>query len=81
MNTYRTKFWRRCPSQPDTQVCYSLEIEHSDMLMVEAIKDAVAALPDPLFHEAAADALSKTLPGRQVIKAWHHGVEIETVRP
>ncbi len=79
MNRYRTKFFAICPAN-EVRIDYSLEIVTGERLMVEKILAAVGAMTRG-FHEDFADQLHKQLGGSQVLKAEHHGVEIETVRP
>ena len=79
MNRYRTVFFAVCPAN-DVRVEYHLEIVTGERLMVEDILSAVGAMTRG-FHEDFADQLQQQLGGSQVLKAEHHGVEIETVRP
>lgn len=80
MNTYSTQFFCYCPSN-DIRILYRLRIEcEADvMVRVEDITTAVESLKRS-FHEEAAEVLAKSLPGRQVLTADHHGVTIETIR-
>lgn len=79
MNRYRTKFFATCPAN-EVRVEYSLEIVTGERLMVEKILAEVGALTRG-FHEEFADQLQQKLGGSQVLRAEHHGVEIETIRP
>ena len=79
MNTYRTRFNARCP-QNGASIAYQLEIHTGVVLMVEDIREAVEAIEQGL-HEDIADQLCAKFGGSQRLKATHHGVEIETVRP
>lgn len=79
MNTYTIKFMVKCPNN-DAVIIYALAIESMATIMVEKISAAVDALPSSAFHEAIADLLTVELPGRQTLRAHHHGVDIETVR-
>lgn len=47
--------------------------------MVEEIKHFTETL-DHLYHEPIADELHKKFGGYQILKAKHHGIEIETRR-
>lgn len=79
MNIYRHKFKRVCPNN-GLSIIYHLTIETPHVLMVESIIEEVENLPENGFHEAFADTLTRTLPGKQTLRAYHHGVDIETVR-
>jgi hypothetical protein len=79
MNIYKINFVRACPNN-DLKISYQLRIETPHVLMVEAIVDEVGNLDEKGFHEAYADTLTRCLPGRQILTAHHHGVDIETVR-
>ena len=80
MNTYTAEFFAKCPGN-GARVKYTLEVQTSRMVMVEQINDVL--LTDFFregYHEAFADHLAQQLPGRQTLRAFHHGVAIETVR-
>lgn len=79
MNRYRTAFVAICPAN-GIAVTYRLRLETPDMVRVEAIQAAIAAVGGRGFHEDIADALHKALGGRQILKAHHHGVDIRTSR-
>jgi len=79
MNTYRRTFSRTCPSN-GIEVTYLLEMTTNLVIMVEDILKATES-GGVDFHEKLADRLWARFPGtRQVLKAFHHGVEIETIR-
>lgn len=81
MNIYRTKFVARCPVN-DQRVEYNLEIRSTFVVMVEDIQqwcEAALKVEKP-YHENMADFLITELGGQQVLRAFHHGVEIETRR-
>lgn len=78
-NRYTHHFTLKCPVN-GTRIEYTLIIETCKRVMVEDILQQVVALPNPGFHEDAADLLAATLPGRQTLRAHHHGVDIETQR-
>lgn len=54
-------------------------IETGDVLMVEDIVAFTDAIGSG-FHEAIADEMHAQFGGRQVLTAFHHGVDILTVR-
>lgn len=78
MNIYRHKFICACPTNGQ-QIAFELEITSTTMIHVEHIVTA-AALHKTGFHEDLADHLHKALGGSQVLRAHHHGVDIETIR-
>lgn len=78
-NTYRHTFVSRCPENL-VPITYHLEIVAHHMIMVEKIVAAVAVY-EQAHHEKLADDLATQFPGtRQTLRAYHHGVGIETVR-
>jgi hypothetical protein len=80
LNTYAAEFFAKCPGN-GARVKYTLEIRTTEMVMVERINDVL--LTDFFregYHEAFADHLAQHLPGRQTLRAFHHGVQIETIR-
>lgn len=77
MNRYVHFFSRICPSN-GVLICYELGIRTSAVIMVEDIKAACDG--GPVYHEALADELHARFCGRQVMRANHHGVWIETLR-
>lgn len=79
MNTYKTKFFAFCPVN-EARIEYALEIQTGIVIKVEDIIDAVTLLSRG-FHEEIADQLHKEFGGTQTLKASHHGVDIETIRP
>lgn len=76
MNTYRFAFVARCPSDGQ-RIKYLCEIRTLDMILVENIR---AAFPSEGYHEDIADKMHATFGGEQTIRAFHQGVQIETVR-
>lgn len=78
MNIYRHTFAAACPNNGQT-IIYNLEIKTDKMIYVEHITTA-CALHREGFHESIADELHARLGGFQVLKAHHHGVDIETHR-
>lgn len=79
MNIYRHRFSCRCPNN-GISIIYDLEIRSQKMIYVEKIVLA-CQLWQQEHHEKLADALAAQFPGTiQVLKAHHHGVDIETCR-
>lgn len=79
MNIYRRQFVATCPNNGEA-IIYSLTIEAGDrMIQVEHICTATALIKQG-FHEQIADELHRRFGGRQVLRAHHHGVDIETIR-
>lgn len=78
-NTYTRQFFAACPNNGE-QIDYKLTIETDGrMIQVEHIVTATK-MHKQGFHEAIADDLYAKFGGRQVLKAHHHGVDVETVR-
>lgn len=79
MNTYTRQFVAACPNN-NVPIIYNLRIEAGDrMIQVEHIVTATALIKQG-FHEQIADELHRRFGGRQVLRAHHHGVDIETIR-
>lgn len=79
MNIYRRQFIAACPNNSES-IIYNLAIESGDrMIPVEHIVTATSLIKTG-FHEQIADELHRRFGGRQVLRAHHHGVDIETVR-
>lgn len=79
MNIYTTKFFARCPVNR-ARIEYELKIQTGNVIQVEDIIDFVETLSEG-YHEDVADKLLTRFGGSQVLKAHHHGVDIETIRP
>jgi hypothetical protein len=83
MNIYRQRFTAPCCNNGLT-VIYDLEITVGDdqFIMVENIQAACveAQKIEKPYHENIADYLFERFGGRQVIRAHHHGTDIETRR-
>lgn len=79
MNIYRYKFVITCPNN-GKDIDYELEIRSDSTIMVESIIAAGDGLPDTGYHEEIADRMASMLPGYHIIRAHHHGVDIETHR-
>lgn len=77
MNIYRIDFTSRCPVNGDL-IFYSLEIQSAEMIMAEKIETAVNG--GPALHEQLADELHMHFRGKQILKARHGNVSIETIR-
>jgi len=79
LNRYSHKFVSTCPNN-GAQIIYQLEIETDGrMIQVEHIVTATQLLKQG-YHEQIADELHRRFGGRQILRAHHHGVDIETVR-
>jgi hypothetical protein len=79
MNIYRRQFVAACPNNNES-IIYNLAIEAgSRKIPVEHIVTATALIKVG-FHEEIADELMRRFGGRQVLRAHHHGVDIETIR-
>lgn len=79
MNAYTRQFVAACPNN-NQSIIYSLRIEVvGRMIQVEHIVTATALLKQG-YHEQIADELHRRFGGRQVLRAHHHGVDIETIR-
>lgn len=79
MNIYRHQFIVACPAN-SKPIIYDLEIQADKMIYVEKIVIA-CGLWQSEYHEKIADNLACQFPDtRQILKAHHHGVDIETRR-
>lgn len=79
MNRYLRIFVVACPNNAEP-IIYNLTIETQDrMIQVEHIVTATALIKQG-YHEQIADELYRRFGGRQVLRAHHHGVDIETIR-
>lgn len=81
MNAYSIEFISHCPTN-GVRVKYALRIDTDAMLSVEMLLAEVEAIEagEPAFHEDIADRLAARFRGRHLLKAHHHGVDIETMR-
>lgn len=77
MNIYTHHFVAECPNN-GAKIGYRLRIETHDRILVEQIIERCAI--GVAFHEDLAEALHDWFGGRQTMRAFHHGVWIETVR-
>lgn len=78
MNIYKHKFYSSCPVNGQI-IAYTLEIRTESRVMVEHIVTR-CALNKSGYHETIADDLASAFPGKHILKAHHHGVDIETLR-
>jgi hypothetical protein len=79
MNKYTRVFVASCPNNGEA-IIYTLTIEVvGRMIPVEHIVTATALIKRG-YHEAIADDLFQRFGGHQILRAHHHGVDIETVR-
>ena len=67
------------PPNNAESIIYDLIIETDRTIMVEHIVTATQ-MNRTGYHEVIADALHRQFGGRQVLRAHHHGVNIETVQ-
>lgn len=79
MNKYTTNFFAVCPNN-GIRIAYELTITTGCVLRAEDILAEVGEIKTG-FHESIADQLIEAMGGSQVLKADHHGVRIETIRP
>jgi hypothetical protein len=79
MNIYSRQFVAACPNNGEP-IIYNLRIEIvGGMIQVEHIVTATALIKRG-YHEQIADELHRRFGGRQLLRAHHHGVDIETIR-
>lgn len=78
MNIYRHQFKAQCPNN-GARITYELELTTARVVPVEQITQVCSELA-PAYHEEIADFLIDRFGGGQVIRAHHHGVDIETRR-
>lgn len=77
-NIYRHKFYARCPNNKQL-IEYLFELRANRVILVEDIVDYCAGRREG-YHENIADMLSVQFGGQQQLIAFHHGVEITTLR-
>lgn len=77
-NIYNHTFVAECPSNHQP-IVYALTISHDQMVKVEHIVMACALIKRG-FHEDIADQLHDRFGGSHVLRAHHHGVDIESHR-
>jgi hypothetical protein len=80
VNRYSTTFFCTCPVNK-ARVEYHLTIETTQVISVEELLELLATVYADGFHELMADDLYQRFGGTQTMRAFHHGVTIETVRP
>lgn len=78
MNKYSLKFFAYCPEN-NLRIEYDLQIMLKTKIMAEDLIDAVNLI-DRGHHEEIANQLHREFGGLQTLKAYHHGVNIETIR-
>ena len=79
MNIYRHQFVCRCPNN-SLPIIYQIEVQSKKMIYVEKIVIACQMWQQD-YHDKIADALAGQFPGTyQVLRAHHHGVDVETQR-
>lgn len=78
MNRYTRRFEAVCPNNGE-KIAYTMMIETDVVIMVEDIVAFTDAIGKG-FHEAIADDMHAKFGGRQVLTAFHHGVDILTRR-
>lgn len=78
VNKYTTNFFAICPVNK-IRIEYELVIESTNLILVEELLSTVSSV-DFCLHEKIADDLFNKYGGRQTLKAFHHGVLIETLR-
>lgn len=78
MNKYKITFTALCPVN-NKKITYNLEIKSDAMIRVEDLLAFVWQV-DQGFHEEIADSLIERFGGQQKLRAFHHGVFIETDR-
>jgi hypothetical protein len=78
MNIYTRQFIAACPNNGE-QIIYELVIETGSIIMAEHIVTATQMIRKG-YHEVIADGLHLQFGGYQILRAHHHGVDIETRR-
>lgn len=78
MNRYTTIFFSKCPAN-NLRIKYELVIETHSTIFVEELLSFLSSFV-VAYHENIADKLIEQFGGKQTLKAWHHGVLIETQR-
>jgi hypothetical protein len=79
MNIYRHQFICACPADK-RPIIYTLEVQSAKMIYVEKVVVACQMWQQE-YHEKMADALIVQFPGTvQILRAHHHGVDVETRR-
>ena len=78
MNIYTTEFFAFCPNN-NIRIHYTWIVESKTLLKVEDLIEKVSSISKG-YHEEIADELFKTFGQTQTMRAFHHGVHIETKR-
>lgn len=79
MNIYSTTFFCKCPVNK-ARIQYDLTISIDKTIGVEELLEHIEKWYADGFHERIADDLHVKFGGHQVLKAFHHGVNITTIR-
>jgi len=77
-NIYRHWFTVKCPNN-DQIITYFLELQQTEMIMVEEIVKFCSDFPS-CYQEEIANRLHEKFGGYQIIKGHHHGIDVETRR-
>lgn len=78
MNKYTVNFFAKCPVN-HVRVEYFLTIFTDKTIKVEMLLESISQYDD-WYHEDIAEDLIFNFGGKQELKAFHHGVHIETFR-
>jgi len=78
LNKYKVTFTARCPVN-NKKITYNLQIKSEAMIRVEDLLAFVKQVNQG-FHEEIADSLIERFGGQHILRAYHHGVFIETER-
>lgn len=80
MNTYRTQFIARCPSDGQ-RIFYNLEMRSDDTIMVESINGVLEEITDD-YQESIAQRLTEAFPRCSIrLHGVHQGIEIVSELP
>lgn len=79
MNVYTTTFFCKCPVNK-VRIQYDLTISTTSMISVEELLEHIEKFYADGFHELIANDLHARFGGHQILKAFHHGVNITTIR-
>ena len=78
-NTYTRQFIVHCPNN-GIPILYTFSLTtDGERIPVEDIVMATTSIREG-FHEVIADVLYERFGGHQTLRAFHHGVDIETIR-
>jgi len=79
MNIYELTHTGTCPNGELVDT-YSIKIESSKSIQVEALISALDDSPDTIYQEDLADWLRCRIPAKITIVGLHHGVKITSIR-